>query len=518
MMAVGWARVDRLARWLEMPKGFRRFLSLPSLFTILFLSQGYIWGWLQQIERWRPEDCFSASAAFTFAFGGILHLLWFNWTWAEKTPPEKPPIEWLTETLAWRTVTLIVPLLGFWLTSLPLSHLDIGFLNLWLMISVLDAFSLALTKSMVLKVLVQYRLEAWNFLSIPAFILILGLISKSPFLIAFSPSLALLALGWEPFLASVTPLKVGKFLSISVPNMSLWAAMIMPTLRLALTALVWQTMKSPISLVRWKSCLIAFSKAFSIVQSIAKVAFVLPALEQMLLARSQNPVFRHMVTATRWRYGWLPYLIAFVFGFLMPNLPVLFAFSLIASIPIFWLTTYLSIHSYLRKLHQTGELWQWLITPLPSKTIVNGWRYGGWWWQIRWLGFILWLFVGGIVKGTAHMPKIWLLSTPLLVLVAIFALLVLATMIMGTVTVAISDALREPEQALSVQNLQWSRKKALALAGWMTLTVFVSICSCGLFWLVAWLVGMAVEFVNIDTAVKNLDQIRKAPMERLPLK
>ncbi|MGQ9461459.1 MAG: hypothetical protein ACUVTP_06570 [Candidatus Fervidibacter sp.] len=68
------------------------------------------------------------------------------------------------------------------------------------------------------------------------------------------------------------------------------------------------------------------------------------------------------------------------------------------------------------------------------------------------------------------------------------------------------------------QNIQWSKNKALALAGWMSLMVFVSICSFGLFWLVAWLVGMAITLVNIDMAVKNLDQIRKAPMERLPLK
>ncbi|MGQ9461460.1 MAG: hypothetical protein ACUVTP_06575 [Candidatus Fervidibacter sp.] len=280
----------------------------------------------------------------------------------------------------------------------------------------MDAFSLDLTKSAVLKAFVQHGMKARGFLSIPAFIPILGLIFKSPFPIAFSPSLALLALGWEPFLASITPLKVGKFFSISVPNMSLWVAMIMPTLRFALTALVWQTMKSPISLVRQKSCGTAFSKAFSIAQSIAKVAFVSPVLEQMLLARSQNPVFRHMVTATRWRHGWLPYPVAFIVGFLTPNSFVLFAFSLMAFIPIFWFATYLSIHSYLRKLHQTGELWQWLITPLPSKMIVNGWRYGGWW-QIRWLGFVLWLFVGGIVKVNAHMPKTWLFSTLLLALV-----------------------------------------------------------------------------------------------------
>jgi hypothetical protein len=101
-----------------------------------------------------------------------------------------------------------------------------------------------------------------------------------------------------------------------------------------------------------------------------------------------------MVSATCWRYSWLPYLSAFVLAFVVGFLkPPLIAVSFIAFtltfVPVFWFATYLTVQSYIRKLHQIGELWQWLITPMSSQTIVNGWRYGGWWWQLRWFVLIM---------------------------------------------------------------------------------------------------------------------------------
>ncbi len=89
--AAGIVRIDRLARWLENPKGVRHFLFVLPLFLTLFITQGFLWGHLQQVQSWSPQDCLAACAAFSFAFSGILHWLWFNWQWAEKTPPSKPP-------------------------------------------------------------------------------------------------------------------------------------------------------------------------------------------------------------------------------------------------------------------------------------------------------------------------------------------------------------------------------------------------------------------------------------------
>ncbi|MCS3918411.1 hypothetical protein Q2T83_17955 [Fervidibacter sacchari] len=521
MAAVGWARVDRLARWLETPKGLRRFYFAPSLFAFLFLSQGYLWGWLKQVRHWQPADCFAASASFTFAFAGVLHWLWFNWAWAEKTPPEKPPMAWLAETFAWRLVSVFVPLLGCWLTSLPISKLDITFLHVWLFVSVADAFSLALTRSLVLRGMVQWRIKGLELLSSFAIVPLIGFVLKLPLFVAFSPSLALLVLGWQLALSPINPLRVGWLLfSITLPNIPLWMAAAMPPARLILLWLVWQLVNAPVALVQQNFGVAKIAHLFAFVTRFGEFAFVLPAIERLLLTRSQNPVFRHMVAATRWRYGWLPYLAAFAFGLFVPSLTavVFFAFLLIF-VPTFWFATYLTVHSYLRKLHQTGELWQWLITPLPSATIVNGWRYGGWWWQFRWLALFLWLFIGGCLGGGfSRLPQVWLwlISTPLLVLATVIAALIFASMVMGAVPIAIVDAFREPRRAFSTQGQKWSKGKALRLAGLMSILVGISVGTCGFLWFIAPFVGLAMTSTSIDPAVRSLEHIRKAPMDKLP--
>ncbi|MFA0740174.1 MAG: hypothetical protein DFNUSKGM_000272 [Candidatus Fervidibacter sacchari] len=520
MAAVGWARIDRLARWLETPKGLRRFYFFSSLFAFLFFSQGYLWGWLQQVRHWQPADCFAASASFSFAFAGVLHWLWFNWAWAEKTPPEKPPMAWLAETFAWRLVSVFVPLLGCWLTSLPISKLDIAFLHVWLFVSVADAFSLALTRSLVLRGMVQWRIKGLELLSSFAIVPIMGFALKLPLLVAFSPSLALLILGWQPALSPINPLRVGWLFSITLPNIPLWMAAAMPPARLILLWLVWQLVNAPVALVQQNFGVAKIAHLFAFVTRFGEFAFVLPAIEKLLLTRSPNPVFRHMVAATRWRYGWLPYLVAFAFGLFLPSLTVfVFAAFLLTFVPIFWFATYLAVHSYLRKLHQTGELWQWLITPLPSATIVNGWRYGGWWWQFRWLALFLWLFIGGwLGGGFSRLPQVWLwlISTPLLVLATVIAALIFASMVMGAVPIAIVDAFREPRRAFSTQGQKWSKGKALRLAGLMSILVGISVGTCGFLWFIAPFVGLATVSTSIDPAVRSLEHIRKAPMDKLP--
>jgi hypothetical protein len=518
--AAGWTRVDRLARWLEMTKGLRRFYFAPSLFAFLFFSQGYLWGWLKQVRHWQPADCFAASASFTFAFAGVLHWLWFNWAWAERTPPEKPPVAWLTETFSWRLIVVFVPLLGCWLTSLPISQLDIAFLHIWLFVSVADAFSLALTRSLVLRGIVQWRIKGLELLSSFAIVPVMGFVLKLPLLVAFSPSLAMLILGWQPVLSSINPLRIGSLLSIALPNIPLWVAAAMPLSRSVLLWLIWQLVSASIVLARQNFGAVKIARFFDFVNRLGEFAFVLPAVERTLLARSQNPVFRHMVAVTRWHYGWLPYLIAFAFGIFLPSLTaaMLVAF-LLTFVPVFWLATYLTVHSYLRKLHQTGELWQWLITPLPSATIVNGWRYGGWWWQFRWLALFLWLFVGGWISGSfSRMPQVWLwlISTPFLVLVTVVTALIFALMVMGAVPVAIVDALREPQRAFSKQGQGWSRRKALGLAGLMSILVGISVGTCGLLWFMAPFVGLVMTSTSVDPAIRALENIRKAPMDRLP--
>jgi len=266
---------------------------------------------------------------------------------------------------------------------------------------------------------------------------------------------------------------------------------------------------------RFKSGLLA--RAVGFVNLVGEFVFIIPAAEKLLLARVQNPVFKHMVSVTRWRYSWLPYLAAFVLGLLRPAITGVSSVVIaLALVPALWFTTYTTVHSYLRKLHQTGELWQWLITPLPSKMIVNGWRYGGWWWQARWLALLMWMFVGVLVgSGANHMLKLWLFLTPVLVIISALGTLVVAVMVMGAVTVAIYDALREPQQAFTQKGKEWSTRKAQNFAILMTTAVAISIASCGLLWFVAPIVGLAITGSSIDPAIKALERIRKAPMERM---
>lgn len=518
MAAVGWVRVDRIARWLETPKGLRRFYFIPSLFIVLFFAQGFLWGWLQQVRRCQPADCFAACASFAFALGGTLHWLWLNWTWAEKTPPEKPPISWLPETIAWRSVAALVPLFGCWKASLPLSQVDAGFFSLWLTLSALDTFSLALTKSLAFRSIVGWRLKGVEFLSSFAFVPLIGFVLRLPFLIALSPSVALLVLGWQPLLSVVNPIRIGSLLSIPVPNISFLTAAIAPAVRTLLLAIVWRLMNVPALSLRFQVGTSFLARLFHYINLIGDFVFVLPAVEKMLVARTQNPVFRHMVSVFRWRYGWLPYFAPFLVGLLKPPLSaVLFVVFALVFVPVFWFVTYMTVHNYLRKLHQTGELWQWLITPLPSKAIVNGWRYGGWWWQLRWLGLPMWLFAGGLVGGgTTYLLKLWLFLTPVLIIIAALGILIVANMVMGAVPAAIVDALREPQQAFSQRGHQWSKRKAFGLASLMMVIVGVSVGSCGFLWFIAPIVGLVMSSASVDPAVRALEQIRKAPMDRLP--
>lgn len=518
MAAVGWVRVDRIARWLETPKGLRRFYFIPSLFIVLFFAQGFLWGWLQQVRRWQPADCFAACASLAFALGGTLHWLWLNWTWAEKTPPEKPPISWLPETIAWRSVAALVPLFGCWKASLPLSQVDAGFFSLWLTLSALDTFSLALTKSLAFRSIVGWRLKGVEFLSSFAFVPLIGFVLRLPFLIALSPSVALLVLGWQPLLSVVNPIRIGSLLSIPVPNISFLTAAIAPAVRTLLLAIVWRLMNVPALSLRFQVGTSFLARLFHYINLIGDFVFILPAVEKMLVARTQNPVFRHMVSVFRWRYGWLPYFAPFLVGLLKPPLSaVLFVVFALVFVPVFWFVTYMTVHNYLRKLHQTGELWQWLITPLPSKAIVNGWRYGGWWWQLRWLGLPMWLFAGGLVGGgTTYLLKLWLFLTPVLIIIAALGILIVANMVMGAVPAAIVDALREPQQAFSQRGHQWSKRKAFGLASLMMVIVGVSVGSCGFLWFIAPIVGLVMSSASVDPAVRALEQIRKAPMDRLP--
>ncbi len=518
MAAVGWARVDRIVRWLETPKGLRRFYFVPSLFIVLFFAQGFLWGWLQQVRRWQPADCFAACASFAFVLGGTLHWLWLNWTWAEKTPPEKPPISWLPETIAWRSVAALVPLFGCWKASLPLSQVDAGFFSVWLTLSALDTFSLAMTKSLVFRVMVEWRLKVTEFLSGLAFVPLMGIGLRLPFLAALSPSVALLVLGWQPLLTTVNPIRVGGSFSIVVPSVSFLTATIAPAFRTLLLAIAWRLVNAPALSLRLQVGTSFLARLSRLINLICDFVFILPAVEKMLVARTQNPVFRHMVSVTRWRYSWLPYFAAFVVGLLKPPLSAaLFVSFALAFVPVFWFATYMTVHNYLRKLHQTGELWQWLITPLPSKAIVNGWRYGGWWWQLRWLGLPMWLFAGGLVGGgITYLLKLWLFLTPVLIIIAVLGILIVANMVMGAVPAAIVDALREPHQAFSRQGNQWSKRKALGLASFMTIVIGISVGSCGFLWFIAPLVGLVMSSASIDPAVRALEQIRRAPMDRLP--
>jgi len=205
-----------------------------------------------------------------------------------------------------------------------------------------------------------------------------------------------------------------------------------------------------------------FARLLRFLQQVGEWVFVIPKSEAKLLEGVNNPVFRHMVRATRWRLSWLPYFGALLFGFALSFAPsVVFATQWLIGFllaPLFWFASYQAVHRYLRKLHQTGELWQWLITPLPSRAIVNGLRWGGWWWQMRWLGLVFWFSVGCVLSGQNLLGFLRLplppppFVLPALQVVNLFAvgvyLLFWIALTFGAVPVAINEIFRHSPTSL----------------------------------------------------------------------
>lgn len=501
LLSSGLVRLDRIARWLEEPKGGWQYLfSFPLAITLLVL-QGYLWGWLKQRKGWMPEDCFSACAAFTFAFGGLLRWLWLNWNWAEKTPPAKSPIASLPEAVACRLVTLLGPLLGCLFAKASLSQLDGGFVSLWLILSAVDVLSMAMSHSLALHSLARFGrrgLIGLLVLSVlPLAFLMLPIFSG---LAALSPSVALLSQTplWRLLLPSTA----------SAGAVPFWAALLLPLMRSAALRFLLAyglPLPSKVAEAARQSRLIAF------LHRLGEFVFLVPALERWLLDRVENPVFRHVVQVTRWRYSWLPYLSAFLLGLLIPQLVWV---MMVIFVPMFWFVSYQTVHNYLRKLHHTGELWQWLITPMSSRTIVNGLRWGGWWWQVRWMGLLFWNLIGNFISMTGVMFSALLF--PFSGIIAGLLLTLAALLVFGAIPVAINDAFRFPQQALTARGRQWSRSVAFgkSLTAGLITCFGLGFCVC-FFWL-PFVLGLSTILTNLDPTVRALDNLRKAPMERLP--
>lgn len=352
-------------------------------------------------------------------------------------------------------------------------------------------------------------------LAMLAFVPFIGLLLGQPALVAFSPSLALLGIGFQPLLSVWLP-KV----SLVLTKVSVAAAAGMGLVRLVVLVVVWQWSVSGTK-TKWEKSQVTLrlQRVWDLVWWLGEAVFVVPALERWLLVRIPSPVFRHFVQVTRWQYGWLFYLAAIATSLTLPSVVLPWTWLvLIPLLPLFWYVTYLTVHGYLRKLHQTGELWLWLITPMPSRVIVNGWRYGGWWWQVRWFGLLVWFWLGGLLKGLVTLSVGGQLTGPLApfgLLVGQMALiaglgLLCALAVMGAVPLAIVDAFREPKQVFGSKGHRWSQSTALKTS------LFIAVPSCFCVCLVT-LIGVTTTIASSEPAVRALERVRKAPMDRLPL-
>ncbi|MFA0776034.1 MAG: hypothetical protein THHGLFOP_001561 [Candidatus Fervidibacter sp.] len=509
----GFVRLDRLARWLHEPKGLNRFAPLLPLAVALFFVQGFLWGILRQRFTFSAGECFIAGAVTCFGLGGLLRWGWLNWAWAEKTVPVKPPLAFLPETFAWRVVTTLMPFIGYLLADEGAS-LDATFILIWLMVSAIDIGCLAWSQSFALQVLARFGRIGFNALTVLSLaIASLTVVPKWNALAALSPSVGLLLFALQGKLAGMMKLPPANLLGWWVMGMAairwgLVAVSLAALPRLSI-ALGWQTMPTP------------FARLLRFLQQVGEWVFVIPKLEAKLLEGVNNPVFRHMVRATRWRLSWLPYFGALLFGFALSFAPfVVFATQWLIGFllaPLFWFASYQAVHRYLRKLHQTGELWQWLITPLPSRAIVNGLRWGGWWWQMRWLGLVFWFSVGCVLSGQNLLGFLRLplpFVFPAVQVVNLFAvgvyLLFWIALTFGAVPVAINEIFRHPRRAFAREGTMWARTQAVGYAA----LIFILNCICGCITLVY---GLSALSMRLETSVRVLDDIRRAPMERLPL-
>ncbi len=323
-LASGLAHIDRTARWLESPKGLRRLFFAVPVAIMLFVTQGFLWGYLQQELRWQPSDCFIVCAGSTFAFGGFLFWLWQNWSWAEKSVPTKEPFAFLTEAIALRVVILLMPFIGCWLSGISLSQLDVNFVNFWLWLNLADVVNLAISRSIALRVLACRKMSGVMWLALISNLPCLALLSaKFSWIAAFSPSAALVGLTvgvleGKPISLTLPLLR----LQLAIHPIPLIATFLMPTiLRASLLWTAWSV---------WRSLLVfkesGASKIFERIQPalqklnrIAEWIFLFPALESMVRERTDNPVLRHFLTVTRWRFTWQPYLLAFIVGWLLPS-------------------------------------------------------------------------------------------------------------------------------------------------------------------------------------------------------
>ncbi|MCX7968535.1 MAG: hypothetical protein N3B10_08610, partial [Armatimonadetes bacterium] len=195
LFASGIAHFDRTARWLESPKGMKRLVFVLPIAIVLFVTQGILWGYLKQELKWQLLDCFILCSIANFVLSGLLFWLWQNWSWAEKSVPTKEPSDLLTETFALRIVTALMPFVGYWLSGISSAQLDFNFVNFWLLLNFVDAFNLAVSRGISLKVLACWRISGVIWLAFVGAFPYLGLLSeKFSWLAAISPSASLLGL------------------------------------------------------------------------------------------------------------------------------------------------------------------------------------------------------------------------------------------------------------------------------------------------------------------------------------
>ncbi|MCS7265117.1 MAG: hypothetical protein NZ805_09830 [Armatimonadetes bacterium] len=186
---------------------------------------------MEQELRWQLSDCFILCSVANFALSSLLFWLWQNWSWAEKSVPTRKPSDLLTETFALRIVTALMPFVGFWLSRNSSAQLDFNFVNFWLLLNFVDAFNLAVSRSISLKVLACWKISGVIWLAFVSAFSRLDLLSeKFSWLAAVSLSAS--------FLSLAIGLVEGKAVLLTVPLLrwqlafhpvSLLASFLMPT-------------------------------------------------------------------------------------------------------------------------------------------------------------------------------------------------------------------------------------------------------------------------------------------------
>lgn len=203
---------------------------------------------------------------------------------------------------------------------------------------------------------------------------------------------------------------------------------------------------------------------------VAERLFLFPAIERRFRERTENPVLRHFLLVTRWRFTWQPYLLAFIIGWMLPW-HLGFVTAVYATL-IICFVAYQVMHNHIRKLHRTGELWMWLITTIKSETIVLGLIEGIWWWQTKWGIVLLCMLFSNSAKRWQDLISTYVGMVELYLSLSAFAVITIVISVE-----VVFDALSAGQRVFSQRGHRWSLSRVLAklalISGPLLLTPFL---------------------------------------------